>query len=698
MQRRGLRSVKAMQVDRNSMRPTQTRLRSGIWRIAILAIAIHLEFPILAETNSTPDLAELSLEDLTRLQVTSVSKKAEPLQHAPAAVYVITGEEIRRSGVTSIPDALRLAPGVQVARINAHDWAISARGFNDLYANKLLVLIDGRSVYTPLFAGVYWDVQDVMLEDIERIEVIRGPGATLWGANAVNGVINITTKSSKLTQGALVTAGYGTEEQGFGAVRYGGPLGDHGSYRLYGKFFNRDDSILANGDDANDRWESLRGGFRTDWEPSEQDSFTLQGDAYSNREHQTFDLLTPVFPFSSMQNLVGRQEGGNALGRWVHTFSPDSELRLQAYYDRTSRQNDFFNEDRDTADVEAQYRFPVLEWNDVVVGAGYRYSDSYNLRSNFTLWFTPPERETHIFNTFIQDEITLVPERLFLTLGTKLEYNDYTHWEVQPSGRLLWTPSDKHALWGSISRAVRTPSRAQTDLHVTTDVLPPGTPQNPTPFPGAVTLAGDRDVRSEVLVAYEAGYRVQPEPFLAFDLALFYNDYSKLTSFDLGPVDLSNVPAYIRYQLLFANRIKGETYGGELAANWEVAKWWLLRGSYSYLEMQIRGHDDSSDSLARQTEGTSPHHQISLRSLMDFPRHLQLDITARYVDALDAIGIDSYVALDVRLGWHPTKNLDISIVGQSLLDDRHAEFRPSVVREQQTEVERAFYGKITWTF
>jgi iron complex outermembrane receptor protein len=651
-----------------------------------------------AATNSAPDLAELSLEELTKIEVTSVSKKAEPLQNVPAAIYVITGEDIRRAGVTSIPDALRLAPGLQVARINAHDWAISSRGFNNLYANKLLVLIDGRSVYTPLFAGVFWDVQDLMLEDVERIEVIRGPGATLWGANAVNGVINITTRSSKATQGALVTAGYGTEEQGFGAIRYGGKLGDHGAYRLYAKYFNRDDSAAGGRGEASDAWESLRAGFRTDWEPSAQNLFTVQGDIYQNRMDQTYNLLTPAFPFARDDEQLVRAHGGNMLGRWVHTLSDESDLRIQAYYDRTSRETDFFTEDRDTFDVEGQYRFAILERNDMVVGAGYRHSDSYNLRSNFTLWFAPEERQTHIFNTFVQDEITLVDDTLFLTLGSKFEYNEYTQWEIQPSGRLLWTPAEQHAIWGSVSRAVRTPSRADNDLRVSSSVLPPSSPVNPAPFPGVVTLTGDDDVLSEVLMAYEIGYRVQPQEFLSFDLALFYNDYDRLIGFESGPVDASGFPVFLRYPLLFVNSMEGETYGGELAGNWEVTDWWLLRGTYSYIDMKLRRRDSGADVFGDQTEGSTPHHQVSLRSLMSLPHNLQFDVSARYVDTLSALGIDSYTAVDVRLGWRPFRSVDISLVGQSLLDHRHAEFGSSVVREQQTEVERAFYGKVTWTF
>ena len=649
-------------------------------------------------TNASPDLGNLSLEELTRMEVTSVSKKAEPLNHAPAAIYVITGEEIRRAGVTTIPDALRLAPGVQVAQIDAHNWAISARGFNDLFANKLLVLVDGRSVYTPLFAGVYWDVQDLMLEDVDKIEVIRGPGATLWGANAVNGVINITTKSSQATQGLLVMGGYGTEERGFGAIRYGGKLGDYGTYRLYAKYFNRDDSETSSGREANDSWEALRSGFRTDWEPTAQNLFTVQGDVYQNRERQTYNTLIPVSPFSRADEDLLKVSGGNVLGRWTHFFSADSDVRLQAYYDRTSRKNSFFKEDRNTADVELQYRVPLFEWHDVVAGAGYRYSESLNLKSNFTISYHPSERETHIVNTFVQDRMTLVEDRLFFTVGSKFEHNDYTHWEIQPSGRILWTPKDNHAVWASVSRAVRTPARSDNDLRLATSVFPPFAPENPLPFPGVVTIDGDDDFRSEVLLAYETGYRVQPGDCVSVDIALFYHDYERLTSFEPGPIDTSNLPGYIRYPFIFSNDLEGETYGGELGVDWHATDWWLFRASYSYIQMQLHRREGSLDTVSENDEGRTPHNQAVLRSLTDLPHNLQLDVTGRYVDSLPAQSIDSYIGLDVRIGWRPFKNIDFSIVGQNLLDHRHAEFNPSVVREQATEIQRSVYGKVTWTY
>lgn len=670
---------------------------------APLIIAFSLVvFSALGAATNIEELAELDLESLTQIEVTSVSKKVERLVEAPAAIFVMTADDIRRSGYTTIADALRLVPGMQVGRINSHNWAISSRGFNELYANKLLVLIDGRSVYTPLFSGVHWDVQDVVLEDIERIEVIRGPGATLWGANAVNGVINITTKNTKYTQGGLAVGGYGTEEQGFATLRYGGRLGADATYKVFGKYFNRDESVLPSGDPANDAWYMYRGGFRTDWEPGDANLVTFSGGAYSGALRDTFTMLVPTPPFSRDQPEKMRVYGAHLIGRWTHTFSPDSELRLQAYYDRASRELSFFNEDQNTFDFDSQYRRRIGERNDVIAGFGYRFVGDYNLRSNFFLYTTPRQRESHLVSAFLQDEISLIEDRLSLTIGSKFEHNDYTGFEVQPSGRLLWTPDTRNTLWAAVSRAVRTPSRVDNDAHVVSSIVPPGGPGFPSPpfppIPNVITLDGNPDFESEELLAYELGYRVQPHKRVAADLALFYNVYDNLRSFEYAGSDFANAPAYTRHMFAFRNQSDGETYGGELGLNLQLADWWQLRGSYSYIQMQLHIDADSTDTISEAGEGFTPHHQVTLRSLMDLPWNLQLDLTSHYVDELPAARIPSYIAVHARLSWRPSRDLEISVSAQNLFDDRHPEFNSSVVGEQHTEVERAVYGKISWRF
>ena len=695
---------------RNSGAPSGPE-RRGWWSFDTLALALAVVYGVSATESArgqaaaegsggaARDLGEFSLDELVNLKVTSVSKKPEKLSHAPAAIAVITGEDIRRSGVTTIAEALRLAPGLEVARVDSLTWAISSRGFNDLFANKLLVLMDGRSVYTPLFSGVYWDVQDTLLEDLDRIEVIRGPGAALWGANAVNGVINITTKSAKETQGGLVTGGGGTEERGFGSVRYGGQINDQAWYRVYAKYFNRDDTATPSGGDAGDDWDGLRGGFRVDWEHSPPNLLTLQGDIYAGTEHQSYVLSTLTPPtYSSLQPQTIRVAGGNLVGRWTHTFHEDADLRFQVYYDRTHRDLEIFSEERDTVDFDLQIHHSLGERQDLVWGLGYRHTDSYDFKSNFNLAFVPEDRKTDDYSAFVQDEISLVRDRLRLTLGSKFEHNNYTGFEIQPSGRLLWTPHPKHSAWASISRAVRTPSRADIDLRLVTTVIPPGVPPLLLPAPGVVSLVGNPAKRSEILLAYEAGYRVQLHERVTMDTAVFYNDYDRLTTFEPAGQDLSTLPTSIGLPQVFANRSEGETYGGEVAANVQVTDWWRLRASYSYLQVQLHRKRSSQDGTAEDGEGDDPHHQISLRSEMDLPWYLQLDCLGRYVDSLPNRGIPSYAEVDVRLGWRPTRHFEISVVGQNLLDNQHPEFRQLILGPPQAELERGVYGKVTFRF
>ena len=542
-------------------------------------------------------------------------------------------------------------------------------------------------------------MQDTLLEDIDRIEVIRGPGAALWGANAVNGVINITTKTAKETQGGLVTGGGGTEERGFGSIRYGGQINDQAWYRVYAKYFNRDDSAMPAGGPAGDEWDGLRGGFRVDWEQSPPNLLTLQGDIYAGTEHQHYVLPTLTPPtYSSLQPQTIHVAGGNVLGRWTHTFHEEADLRFQVYYDRTHRELEIFSEDRDTFDLDLQIHHPFGERQDVVWGVGYRHADSYNFKSNFNLSFVPEDRKSEEYSAFVQDEISLVRDRLRLTLGSKFEHNDYTGWEIQPSGRLLWTPHPRHSAWASISRAVRTPSRADNDLRLVNSVIPPGIPPFPLPAPGVVTLTGNPGKQSEILLAYEAGYRVQFHERVTVDVAVFYNDYDRLTTFEPAGQDLSTLPSSIGLPQVFSNLAEGETYGGEVAANFQVTDWWRLRPSYSYLQVQLHRKRNSQDTSAENYEGDDPQQQVSLRSEMELPWNLQLDCVARYVDSLPNRNIPSYAEVDLRLGWRPTKQLEISIVGQNLLDSQHPEFRQLILGPPQAELQRGVYGKLTFRF
>jgi iron complex outermembrane receptor protein len=636
-----------------------------------------------AETEGKPsDLTELSLEELMNVEVTSVSKKPERRWEAPAALYVITQEDIRRSGVTSIPEALRLAPGVHVARIDANKWAVSIRGFSGRFTNKLLVLMDGRSVYTPLFGGVYWDVQDTMLEDIERIEVIRGPGGTLWGANAVNGVINIITKNARDTQGALVSAGGGNEEKGFGAGRYGGKIGNNFYYRAYAKYFERDGGF-SNQYQAFDDWEMGRAGFRSDWTPDVRNTFTLQGDFYDGAAGQIVTRTRTRPPWGFDAEL----KGGNVLGRWEHSFKDNSSATVQLYYDGTDRIEPVFHEIRNTVDLDAQHRFTLPWRQELVWGIEYRLSAD-DIEGDLAAVLDDSHND-QLFGFFVQDQISFAEDRLRFTFGSKFEHNDYSDFEFQPSARLLWLPARAHSVWGAISRAVRTPSRAGDEIVVTLPLDP--------------RAIGDRSDTSEKLTAFELGYRVQPAQSVLLALSGFYNLYDDLVS--LEPGEPFTLPDGQRvFPISIRNDLSGDVYGFELTADWALLDWWRLHASYSHLEMQLDPDDDSQDPISITAEDASPHNQFSLRSFVDLPYRAEFDGVFRYVDNLPrrppSGHVSSYLSLDLRLGYRLTDNLDLSVVGQNLLQGHHREFRELAQTSTigGTEVERGVYGKVTWRY
>jgi len=672
-----------------------------------LLIAVYCPDNLEAGQQLPADLTELSLEELMDLEVTSVAKKSQKLSDAAAAVFVITGEDIRRSGVTSIAEALRLAPGMQVARVDANKWAITVRGFNGRFVDKLLVLIDGRSVYTPLFSGVFWDVQDTLLADVERIEVIRGPGSTMWGANAINGVINIITKNAGDTQGGLVTAGGGAEERSYGSVRYGGKLSENAYYRAYAKYFSRDGFVDASGNDAADDWNMARGGYRMDWQPSNRDSFTLQGDIYDGSIGQTINEPSLTKPFTRTINGDVDAAGGNILTRWKGIFSKYSQVGLQLYYDRTERTELVGAEFRDTFDVDFQHQFALGKRQEIVWGLGYRFTRD-EIDGTFIFSTDPDSRSNNLFSAFVQDELGLFPDRLYLTLGSKFEHNDYTGVEIQPNGRLIWTPTERHTSWAAMSRAIRTPSRVDNDAWLNDSVILAGFlfPSLPTELkstPTLISISGRRDIESEELVAYELGSRVQPVNHLFLDIAVFYHVYDNLMTAEVdeqAPGFRPAEPSHYVANYIVANKMQGETYGVELAIDWRRLDWWRLKAAYSYLEIQLRIDEDSEDYITEQMyEGADPNHRLSLFSSLALRKYLELDLWLRYVDNLPSLATDSYITMDARLGWKPRNDLEVSIVGQNLLDNYHPEFKTDMAIEGiPTQVERGIYGKITWRF
>ena len=635
------------------------------------------------------DIKGTSLLELMNMKITSVSKTEERLSDAPAAAFVITREVIRRSGVTSIPEALRLAPGVHVARVGSHSWAISIRGFNSDITNKLLVLIDGRSVYSPLYAGVFWDVQDTLLEDVERIEVISGPGGTLWGANAVNGVINIITRPAEETQGGFLEIGGGDQEEHFTGVRYGGKLGEDAAVRGYLKSFSRDSFRRADGERAIDDWRMSQGGFRMDWQRNDADRFTFQGDLYRGKEDA---LLRDDFTLGTMPGPAYKGDidvsGGNLLGRWERQLSETSDVQLQAYYDYTQREiPGTYDESRDTLDVDLQHHFKLGERQDLLWGLGYRLSRD-EIDNTLFATFTPDNRSDETFSAFVQDKIDLWDEKLFLTLGSKFEHNDYSGFEYQPNARLTWLATERQTLWAAVSRAVRTPARLNTDLRITAPVAG-------LPFPVYVDIKGNRDFESEELLAYEAGYRIQVRDNLSFDLSLFYNDYDKLlTQESESPILVFSPTFYALLPVTQENGLEGESYGGTLVADWRPSAIWRLQAQYAYIDVQLHNKPGSTDFNEQDIEGFSPEHQFSLFSFIDLPHDLSLYSGLRYVDYLPNMDIHSYTALDLSLGWSPRDDLNFSITGQNLFAAGHVEFGSAT----GNDVGRSVFGKVTLRF
>lgn len=687
----------------------QPHHRTSILRRAIQCISILLlagagpAWAAAAQVLDT-DLTELSLEALMDMEITSVSRKTQTLANTAASVFVISQDDIRRSGATTIPDLLRMAPGVQVARIDANKWAVSIRGSNGRFANKLQVLKDGRSIYTPLFSGVYWETQDTPLEDIERIEVIRGPGAAMWGANAVNGVVNIITKLAADTQGGLVSAGGGSSENGFGTLRYGFKPSGKSDLRLYAKHVDRNEGVLSNGTDANDAWHLTTGGFRLDSQPDEDDALTLQGDFYSGRFNETYTLYrlpTDDDPrFSWIQPATAASWGGNVLARWQRTLSATDNLSLQLYYDHYQHDLFILGEKRDTLDLDFQHRFSLGSRQEILWGLGYRYTTD-RIENSQVLALKTTSKGSSLFSAFLQDEITLLPQRLVLVLGSRFEHNDYTGFEIQPNGRLIWTPSPRHTFWGSVSRAVRTPTHGEQDLRYSFLTLPVGAAGNPLPL--RVEIDGTDRFRSETLLAYEIGYRSDLTKQFSLDLSLFFNQYDHLRVRQSGSIEVEP-PSFTNLALRFplSNDMHGHSYGAEIAATWRPCDWWRLQAGYHYLRSVMFLDNGSTDEINRSNaaEG-SPRHQFTLRSGIDLGRRVELDLWLRAVDQVDSIDstrIPGYVTMDVRIAWKPLENLELALVGQNLFQSRHPEYIAEFINTASSETPRSIYGKITWKF
>ncbi len=607
--------------------------------------------------------------------ISATRSKGQSLFTAPAAIAVLDGETIRRSGHRSLPELLRLVPGMHVAHVDGNKWAISARGFNGRFNALQLVQMDGRTLYTPAFSGVIWSAQDAMLEDLDRVEVIRGPGASLWGANAVNGIINFVSKRAEDTQGLLVTGGAGDEARGFGSIRYGGRFGEDGYFRVYGKGGEFDDARPV-GPSYTDDWRNVQGGFRADWGDAGSDSFTVQGDVYEVRAGESIKNVD--VGAGTISDVAGVHElnGFNVLGRWTRTLSDASDIELQMYYDWTEWTIPFtgpdFRQQLGQFDLDLQHRFAAEENHEIVWGMGYRRVDAdYALGGVISA--TQTKFAANTVTGFVQDSITLVRDQLQLILGTKLENNDFTGFEYQPSGRLVWTPDEQHTVWAGVSRAVNVPSIVNDVGLITLAAAAPGVP---------VTLINNPNLESSEVLATEVGYRWRGNDRWSFDVSTFFNKYENFsTTVFTGPTTQQTL-----------NNQTGEGYGVELTTQWQAADNWRLTGNYSWLNLTMHGGDEGN-------EGNSPEHLFSIQSYYDIADDLELNAALYYADTVPNQGVGSYARFDLGVVWRPKSNVEIGIWGQNLFDPSHPEYGPDgFLSRGTTEVERSVRASVSVRF
>ena len=670
-------------------------LLSALASSAVPAAAEETE-ELQTEELQTEALLALSWEELNAQEISTLTRKRTSLAQSAAAAFVISSEDIRRSGARTIPDVLRMAPGMQVAAMNGWNPGVTVRGMNGLYTNKLLVMVDGRSIYNPFIGGVWWGDQNLFLEDIERIEILRGPSGSLWGANAFNGVVNIVSKRAGDTLGGLAVAGGGNEDRAFGGARYGFRLGEESYLRVFAQALDRDATAAEfTGKNARDGQSAQHGGFRLDSKWSSRDRFTLQGDVFHNQDgwYTRTTRLTP--PYNVMGQHTQANLSKNLLGRWQHRQEDGGDWTLGLYIDHTDRHFPALGEEHFTLDLDFQHRLAPWGPHEFMWGAGYRH-----IRDNFdnTLLISvlPDQYRQHNFSAFLQDEITLLPKLLRLTLGSKFEHYTLAGFQVEPSIRLSWTPHHEHNLWSAVSRAVALPTRFQRDYHLiaTESSLPD------TDIPVFIGMDGSRDVRVENVIAYELGWRWTPSPRLKFDTALFYNHYRDIITPEAAGV--GTVPG-LGFPLAHSRLANGRSingYGLELAAEYAMWQSWRWKLAHTWMGLDENGKNLSAVHPRLRYDGTQPHHTLSLRSGIDLRDDVELDVWLRYAGSVNPAGraLPPYLTLDLRLGWQVSPHLELSLVGRNLLDGHHPEFGNSFYLPIQTELERAVYGKIDLRF
>jgi iron complex outermembrane receptor protein len=663
------------------------RAFSSMWLYQFASLRAVLAVPLLLHAGLPPDkppprnLADASLEELMNIPITSVSKKEQKLFATAAAVFVITQEDIRRSGLATVPEILRLAPGVEVAREQENVWAITIRGFNGEYSNKLLVMVDGRSIYSDFTSGVYWDNQEMLLENIDRIEVIRGPGGAVWGANAVNGVINIITKTAPSTPGGMLLAGAGNQELGTGGVQYGGALGPNAAYRVNAKYVQRN-PLESENDFVRRRFRDIDSSLRIDWNPNQKDSWLFRADLYRGDAAEAYQDLTLRRPLKTF--LEGRElfSGENVFVRWQRKQSVRSQTQLLIYFDHYQRTDPELPFTLSTLNADFQHQYAFSERNELIWGIGYRFTE--HTAQSTELTHLRPELDTHLFSAFVQDEFSMAGNRLHVSVGSRFDHNTFTGFEIQPTGRLLWQPNARASTWLAVSRAVRTPSLVERGVSSVTSIVDlPGQPLI------RATFLGSSSFGSETVLAYEAGQRLEYGGRLSLDMAAFYNHYDRLRSTVPGGPVFSLVPIpHLELPVRVGNGISGYTFGGEISANWTVTERWKLAGSYSWLHMVIHSHLD---------EGSSPRHHFQVRSYFDLTRTLQFDASIFFTGRLPDPYVPAYTRGDVRLGWRPSPAVELSLGARDLFRSDHYEFySPRAILPEQ--VKRDVYAKLVWRF
>ena len=636
-------------------------------------------------------LKSMSLEELGNVEVTTASKQPEEVWKTPAPIFVITSDDIQRSSATTLPELLRMVPGVQVSRMQSDAWAVGVRGFANQFSKGLLVMIDGRSVYTPLFEGVYWDVQDLPLDDIDRIEVIRGPAGAVWGANAVNGVINVITKHARNMQGYRAGAlGAGSLERFIGEAQGGWSPFRNLQASLFAKGFNRGPELNPGGNPYDD-WHQERGGFRIDWQPDHRDTLVAEGQIYqgeSGVENSVGHLDPPEQVVVDANQPVS---GGDVVLRWDRTLSAKSNFYLQGYFDRTNRGGPLGYEGRDTFDLEFVDHIGFLPRQDLIFGGDFRRSPSLFIQTADALNFTPNSLTDYLYGGFVQDQVKIVPDRVSVTLGTKVEDNNYSGVGLEPSASVLWNPTPHQTVWGSVGRALRIPGRLDRDVTIL------GVVSKAPPI--ILEIRGNPRFKPEVLISWQAGYRQLLTSKFFFDLALFHNQYDDLATYGNPPLVPSFPTQPFPYELLtatYANGAKGVTNGIEFAPDWKPVPWLDVRGTYSHLEMDLHGKAGFGKVayISPQYQGSSPNNMGTIEGLMSLPLGIEIDPDYRYMGALPAMKIPAYQTMDAHIGWRLKKHLQFTLDGRNLLQPSHIEFVGD--NNNLAGIRREVYGGIAW--